>query len=135
MERLRRPFLRCVCLSIDEIRTIREESSTLLEVTLQKLESVIDSKLSGQEARLMIEIIALQKSTEMFEPRDRDRAADDGEVSATVQEAKRRRRSANVETRGVGVERGARDRASSLQQEVEESHIVVFSGFPTNSRK
>ena len=71
----------------------------------------------------------------MLELRDRDRADDDGEVSATVQEAKRRRKSASVETRSVGVERGARDRPSSLQQEVEESHIVVFSGFPTKSRK
>ena len=40
-------------MSLDEIRTTRAESSTLLEVTLQKLESIVDSKLSGQEGCVM----------------------------------------------------------------------------------
>ena len=63
----------CVIVSLDEIRSmIRKETATLLDATLQKMLGVIDTKMAGQEARLMKEISALQKRTEQLEFRECD---------------------------------------------------------------
>ena len=76
-------------MSLDDIRSlIMAENATLLDTTLQKLEGVIDARLTGQEALLMKEISALQKRAELLELRNRDRADDDDDETAAVQEAK-----------------------------------------------
>ena len=74
----------------------------------------------------MKEISALEKRTEQLELPDRDRADCD-------EEAKRRRRSVDVETGSVGVEKSTRDHPS-LRQHDEERHAVVFSDFPIDLR-
>ena len=94
-------------------------NEALLDPANQKLKSVIDTRLAGLEPLLTKEISALEKRTEQLDLPDRD--SDDCD-----EEAKRCRRSVDVETGGGCVEKSIRDHASLRQHDDEERHAVVF---------
>ena len=113
---------------------IRTENATLLDSTLQKLLGVIDTKMAGLEARLLGVIDTKLAGLEARLMKEISALPGDDETGAE-QEAKRSRRSVNVETGSVGMEKSARDHAVARRHDDEERHTVVFSGFPAKSRK
>ena len=69
-------------MSLDEFRSmVKADNATLLGVTLQRLEGMMDAKFADQEARFAKEISTLQKGIEQLELRPRDRAARDHAAS------------------------------------------------------
>ena len=66
-------------MSLDDIRSlIMAENATLLDTTLQKLESGIDVRLAGQEALLMKEISVLDCGDKVIAPGKRTGVSDQG---------------------------------------------------------
>ena len=120
--------------SLDEFRAmVRAENAAMLEAAFQKMESTTDTRLTCYENRILKEVSDLQKRTEQLELREKAHADENDDPA--VQEAKRRRRSLSVETGSDGVGSNARSHASSRRHDDEERHTVVFSRFPSKSRK
>ena len=56
--------------SLDEIRAMfRAENTAMLDAALQKMEGVIDARMTGYENRISTEVSDLQKRTEQLELR------------------------------------------------------------------
>ena len=85
---------------------VKADCATLLGVTFQRLEGMMDAKFADQEGRFAVEISTPQKRIEQqLEPRARDRTY--GNDEPAVQEAKRPRKLQHRDCR-----------------------MLVFSGFP-----